>query len=129
MNSSKPFYLGAILVAGAWGSMAQPAFAQEVCIYASKAYAKGFTGCFRHVALECNDFNDWREVGSCADEGVPGGNDAPGLPDSLAGVLCNAGGHYSPDSEGCIAGFYQRCEADGNWTKNITAIDGAACPE
>lgn len=128
MNFSKRFCLGAVLAAGACLPMAQPASAQEVCVYASKAYAKGFTGCFRHVALECSDFNDWREVGSCSGADVPGGNDAPGLPDSLAGVLCDAGGYFSPDSEGCIAGFYQRCESDGRWNTGFTPVEGAACP-
>lgn len=119
--------IGVLLFAGT-ATPQGSALSQEVCVYASKAYAKGLTGCFRKVALECVGFNDWREVGSCSDAGTPSGNDAPGLPDSMDGPLCDAAGYYSPDSEGCIAGFYQRCEADGRWNTSISPIDGAACP-
>lgn len=37
------------------------------------------------------------------------------------------GGYHSPDSEGCKAGLYQLCEADGRWSAGITPIEGAVC--
>ena len=108
-------------------AMATPASAQEACFYDSKAYNKNFTGCFRNVALECAGFNDWRLIGSCANSDVPGGTPTPGLPDVVPGPLCEAAGFDSPNAEGCIGGFYQRCLDDTTWNTNVTVVEGAAC--
>ncbi len=112
-----------IIVLGAMSAHAQ----EPACMYRSKAYSVGFSGCFQHVILECTDHNSWVQRGSCGANGIPDGLEVDGLPDSFDGQLCNAGGYYSPEGEGCIGGRYQQCQTSGQWAER-SPVDGAACP-
>lgn len=124
--SNKLILSAAALLAGL--ALAPVAEAQVVgCIYASQNYSIGTTACFRKVRLECRDHNYWVQKGGCDSAGVPDGEKAAGLPGSFDGALCAAGGFYSPDAEGCIAGFYQQCRDGGQWVERSPVDDGAKC--
>lgn len=102
-------------------------FAQEeACLYKDSAYSVRFIGCFLRVTLECMGHNQWVERGSCDSDTIPAGAPAQGLPGSFEGQLCNAGGYYSPEAEGCIARTYQQCQTTGQWAPR-QPIEGAGC--
>ena len=111
--------LGAVNAAASFGQ-------SDACSYAQQAFSVGTKGCFKGTLLECIAHNEWKASDACTNNSIPGGGTAFS-PDDFEGVLCEAGGSYSPGAELCMTGVYQSCQPTGTFREVSPPIDYTGC--